>query len=166
MVPFRVHHGYSSATAVNDIAGLIEEVVEDREQDFVALYVGDWDPSGFDMSERDLPERLARYGQGAEFTLRRIALFKSDLAGLPSFDLETKRLDTRYSWYEKNYHPSKAWELDAMNPVALRDRVEEAIQEYIDQEAWDRADAVEAAEMDNIREIAKQFKFKTGLQRQ
>ena len=27
-----------------------------------ALYVGDWDPSGLYMSERDLPDAIAKYG--------------------------------------------------------------------------------------------------------
>jgi hypothetical protein len=155
-IPFRVMHGYGSATSVNDIAELIEEVV-DGGQDFVALYVGDWDPSGLDMSERDLPNRVERYGDGAEFTLRRIALVKSDLDSLPSFPLETKRKDPRHDWYRRNYHSHLCWELDAMNPVTLRNRVEEAILEYIDAEAWNRANEVEAAEIANIREIAKQF---------
>jgi hypothetical protein len=155
-IPFRVMHGYGSATSVNDIAELIEEVV-DGGQDFVALYCGDWDPSGLDMSERDLPKRLERYGDGAEFTLRRIALVKSDLDSIPSFPLETKSKDPRYKWYRRTYHPSLCWELDAMNPIALRNRVEEAILEYTDLEAWERADEVEAAEIANIREIAEQF---------
>jgi hypothetical protein len=52
---FRVMHGFGSATQVYDIAS------DDDERDLIALYVGDWDPSGLCMSEKDLPERLARY---------------------------------------------------------------------------------------------------------
>ena len=49
---FRVMHGFSSATVVHDIA----DDYDDRP--LTALYVGDWDPSGLYMSERDLPDRL------------------------------------------------------------------------------------------------------------
>jgi len=50
-------HGFGSATQVYDIAN----DYDDQERDLIALYVGDWDPSGLCMSEKDLPERLARY---------------------------------------------------------------------------------------------------------
>ena len=54
-VGFRVMHGFASATAVNDVA----EAADARGRPLVALYVGDYDPSGLYMSERDLPQRLA-----------------------------------------------------------------------------------------------------------
>ena len=37
-----------------------------RERPLIALYAGDWDPSGLCMSERDLPRRLAEYGANVE----------------------------------------------------------------------------------------------------
>jgi hypothetical protein len=54
-VGFRVLHGFSSATAVNDVA-------QDDDRPLNVLYVGDYDPSGLYMSEHDLPDRLERYG--------------------------------------------------------------------------------------------------------
>jgi hypothetical protein len=53
-VPFRVMHGFASATTVQDIAAASLAT----EQPLVVLYVGDWDPSGLHMSEADLPQRL------------------------------------------------------------------------------------------------------------
>jgi hypothetical protein len=156
-LPVRVMHGYSSATEVKDAAAAIE-AAEDGGKDFVALYCGDWDPSGLDMSERDLPKRLERYGDGAHFKLYRIALIKSDLAGLPSFPLETKKDDSRFPWYRDNYHPSICWELDAMSPVALRQRVEHMILNFIDEEKWKRADRIEKAERESIRQFADALK--------
>lgn len=87
-VTFRVLHGYSSATTLHDIA---EEshYYETRDTPFVALYIGDWDPSGLHMSNADLPQRLADYGGVVE--VRRIALCQHDLEDLPSFDLDTKK---------------------------------------------------------------------------
>ena len=51
-VGFRVMHGFSSATAVHDIAE------DDDGRELIVLYVGDFDPSGMFMSEEDLPTRL------------------------------------------------------------------------------------------------------------
>jgi hypothetical protein len=56
-VGFRNMIGFTSATIVNDISR-----DGDNERLLHALYVGDFDPSGLYMSERDLPNRLARYG--------------------------------------------------------------------------------------------------------
>ena len=75
-VGFRVMDGFASATAVNDIAA------DDDGRDLIALYVGDYDPSGMYMSEKDLPERLERY-DGGHVILKRIALTQEQLAGLP-----------------------------------------------------------------------------------
>jgi len=80
-VTFRVMHGYASATVVNAIA---EDTIENTKP-LIALYVGDWDPSGKHMSDVDMPGRLEEYG--ADLELKRIALVRDDLEDLPSFDL-------------------------------------------------------------------------------
>jgi hypothetical protein len=59
-VTFRVFHGFASATAVNEIATQTE-----LGRSLIALYVGDWDPSGLHMSEWDLPERLVNGAGGS-----------------------------------------------------------------------------------------------------
>ena len=55
-VGFRVMHGFSGATTIYDVAQ------DDDDRPLIVLYVGDYDPSGMWMSERDLPDRLERYG--------------------------------------------------------------------------------------------------------
>jgi hypothetical protein len=73
-IGFRVRHGFGSAS--------VHDVAEDRDgRDLIILYVGDWDPSGLWMSERDLPERLSRY-DGNHVIVTRIALQQRHLAGL------------------------------------------------------------------------------------
>jgi hypothetical protein len=68
----------------------------------LALYVGDWDPSGLHMSEIDLPRRLDEYG--ADVNLVRVALTKEDTnSGLPEFDADTKGGDTRYRWFVRTF---------------------------------------------------------------
>ena len=67
-VGFRVMHGFGSATIINDVS-------QDSDgRPLTILYIGDYDPSGLWMSERDIPERLSRYG-GDHISIRRIACF-------------------------------------------------------------------------------------------
>lgn len=145
-VTFRVMHGFTSATSANGIA---EESRQIR-QPLIALYVGDHDPSGMYMSEVDLPERIRRYG--GEVHIERIALVPEDLPGLPSFPARTKQKDARYRWFVDHYGPN-CWELDALPPPVLRERVREKISRYIDWAAWNRAVEVEAVEIESMREF-------------
>jgi hypothetical protein len=145
-VPFMAVHGFSSATSVHDTAVMS---AKDQRQ-LVILYVGDYDPSGMFMSEVDLPRRLERYGGAAE--IRRVALQAEDLPGLPSFP--AKPTDPRYQWFKSRFG-KEAWELDALDPNVLRERVEEAIKDYIDFHMWARMDLVEAAQQKTVAEVAQ-----------
>ena len=144
-VGFRVLHGYASATAVHDAA----EVVDER--DLFVLYVGDYDPSGMNMSEHDLPIRLDRYG-GFHVSLRRIALLKNQTHGLTSFPASDKAGDNRYAWFVRKFG-SRCWELDAMDPNDLRDCVESEIEALIEPEAWARCEVVNKAEQESLRHV-------------
>jgi hypothetical protein len=144
-VGFRVMHGFGSATSVHEIAD------DDDGRPLIAIYVGDWDPSGLWMSERDLPERLERY-DGEHVELNRIALVRSQLAGLPSFPASDKKKDPRYPWFVKNFG-DRCWELDALDPNVLRTCVEEEIRSQIEPTAWSRCKVVEAAEQKSLVEV-------------
>jgi hypothetical protein len=143
-VTFSVKHGFDSATSVNAVA----DQTVDMDRPLIALYVGDYDPSGLCMSEVDLPRRLDEYG--ANVRIERIALTEEDItSGIPSFDVETKHGDPRYRWFRDHYG-NTCWELDALSPAILRERVSDAIASYIDDEAWDRCARVEAAEREGL----------------
>jgi hypothetical protein len=166
-VPFQSVHGWSSATSVHAAAAANEQ----REQSTVILYVGDRDPSGMGMSETDLPRRLAKYSVGmgcdddelddgtiadilddAQLTIRRIALTEVDtrrLGGAVAFPASDKRSDPRYRWFVNRYG-AQCWELDAMNPADLRDRVEQEIRALIEPTAWGRYVEAERLERDSI----------------
>ena len=144
-VGFRVMHGFSSATVVHDIA----DDYDDRP--LTALYVGDWDPSGLYMSECDLPDRLAKYG-GDHVQVERIALTQEQLAPLPSFPASDKRKDPRYKWFIENFG-NRFWEIDALDPNILRDRVEEEIKSLIEPKAWKRCEVVNRAERNSLRHV-------------
>jgi hypothetical protein len=149
-IGFRVMHGFSGATTVYDISQ------DDDGRELIALYVGDFDPSGMFMSAEDLPRRLSEYG-GDHITLKRIALTQEQVNGLPSFPATDKRKDPRYKWF-RAYHGKLCWELDAMDPNDLRDCVEEAISKLIEPVAWKRCEIVNQAEQESLKTILAKWK--------
>lgn len=142
-VTLRVLHGFSSATALHDAA---EEMQADG-RPLTILYVGDYDPSGLAMSENDIPARLWRYGGTA--SIRRVALTKDDVTDLPSFDVSTKLGDTRQRWFVEHFG-TRCWELDALPPPILRQKVKDAILEHINPSAWLHSAEVERAEVESM----------------
>ena len=148
-VGFRVMHGFSSSTVVHDVAD------DDDGRRLHALYVGDYDPSGLYMSERDLPDRLLKY-DGYHVFVDRIALTPAQLTGLPSFPATDKRKDPRYKWFIGNYG-ARCWEIDALDPNLLRACVERAIRALIEPEAWARCETVNRAQRDSLREVMSRW---------
>lgn len=144
-VGFLPVHGFSSATVAHDVAE------DDDGRDLIVLYVGDYDPSGMFMSQEDLPARLAKYG-GDHIELRRIALTREQVRGLPPFPAADKKKDPRYAWFRSNYG-GRCWELDAMDPNDLRDCVEREIVRLIEPVAWQRCADVNRAERESLKTI-------------
>jgi hypothetical protein len=71
----------------------LHDVAQDDDgRELIVLYVGDFDPSGMYMSEKDLPDRLSKY-DGDHVELRRIALTRAQTRGLPSFPAADKSKD-------------------------------------------------------------------------
>jgi hypothetical protein len=147
-VGFLPVHGFNSATSTHSVC-------QDKAQPLVILYVGDYDPSGMCMSEKDLPTRFNKYG-GHHIRLRRIALKREHLAGLPSFPATDKEDDPRYDWFVKKYG-KKCWELDAMDPNVLRRLVMVDILAEIELTAWERCVTVENAERDSLRHVLERW---------
>ena len=112
-IGFSVMHGFGSATALNDVCE-----GDDADHPLIILYVGDYEPSGLYMSERDIPERLEKYG-GDNITIERIALLRTDcdlLGRQASLQREGRSSkDPRAPWFRRTYG-QLCWELDAMDP--------------------------------------------------
>jgi hypothetical protein len=148
-VGFYPLHGFNSATCMWNAC---QNGNDDRP--LVALYIGDYDPSGLCMTETDIPARLREYG-GNHIEFRRIALTAEQTGPLPSFSVETKgptatkKGDPRYKWFKANYG-DRCWELDAMDPRDLRELVENEINALIDRPLWDQQRALQAREKHSI----------------
>src|SRR5262249_32317220 len=112
-------------------------------------YVGDFDSSGLHMSEVDLPRRLAEYGAPGDPEFR-IALTREDATDdLSSFSIDNKRGDPRWACFRDCYG-DRCWQIDALNPVALRERVEAAIVERLDLPTWTQYGEAERVERESI----------------
>jgi hypothetical protein len=148
-VTFRVMHGFTSATSAYDVAQMIAA----EERSVTIFYIGDWDPSGLFMSEEDLPSRMAEYGAKPNAFIR-LALTESDVKNpaLPSFEAADKRTDPRHGWFVGRYG-HRCWEVDALSPVLLRDRLEQAIRAEIDWTAWHLCEVAEQAETQSLRRV-------------
>jgi hypothetical protein len=151
-VTFRVMHGHTSWTTAHEIA----DAWRADPRPFVAFYGGDFDPSGLHMSVVDLPQRFAQ--EEVDILVERLALHGNDAARqqLPSFSVYTKKHDTRYPWFLAHYG-EQCWELDALSPAVLRDRVHLAIEGLIDLESWQRYATVDAAEQRSLAYVLGQW---------
>ncbi len=88
----------------------------------------------------------------ARSALERVALLASDTPTLPGFDADTKVGDGRHRWYVERYG-QRCWELDAMPPPLLRERVRKSIWRFIDEAQWDHAAVVERAEVESMQQF-------------
>jgi hypothetical protein len=87
-----------------------------------------------------------------KFLVQRIALTSEDVENLPSFPAKDK--DPRYEWYCDEYDTEDAWELDAMNPNELRDRVRSEIEKHVDPGDWEQHKKIEEAQRETTKKIA------------
>lgn len=121
--------GYSSFTAVYEAAqDIIEEAIPIK-----ILQFTDFDPSGEDMV-RDLEDRLTKYGV-TNFELTKIALTADQVSILGLPPMPAKKSDPRYKRFAAGYG-DEVVELDALPPDALERIITTAIEDLIDQNAW------------------------------
>lgn len=185
-VEFLAVGGYASATRVRELAAT--QAVPNAKP-LLLLYLGDHDPSGRGMSDQDLPQRLIRYATDnpADVELKEMLRTSNTLVGALSdvYGLEVRRIaltvedtedlgddlgfpaadkdqDTRFEWFVETFG-AWCWELDALNPNVLRERVRGAIEAELDHDAWQRYVAAEAAERESITKTLAAWKSISGL---
>ncbi len=89
----------------------------------VVLHLGDHDPSGIDMT-RDVTERLALFA--GEVAVKRLALNMDQVDQYGPPPNPAKTTDSRYIGYTELYG-DESWELDALEPQAMADLIENAV---------------------------------------
>ena len=149
-ITFRVMHGHGSATALHEAAE--ESQADGTPADHPLLWQlgSQWHAYEPDRHPRTLSP-LQRSGGGDPGRVGR-RRGRRPPETLPSFSAADKESDSRYQWFVQQYGDT-CWELDALSPTLLRERVAAAIGHYIDWDAWLRCDAVEEAERRSLRQV-------------
>lgn len=165
-VPLLAAKGYPSTSALREFAKERLIPVFDRGQKAALIHMGDHDPSGLDMTN-DLEERLKMfikgedqyhpdYGDeyGFDFTVDRIALNMDQIKRFRPPPNPAKQTDARFKEYEKRFG-STSWELDSMTPQYLNSHLAEAIESWMDHDAWAKKQAEIAASRKRLMALIK-----------
>ena len=120
----------------------------------IVIHLGDHDPSGLDMT-RDITERLAMFAE-TPITVHRIALNWDQIEEFNPPPNPAKLTDSRGSAYVEEYG-DESWELDALDPTTLDGLMRDALEPYIDTEAWREGEAEDEDTRDAIRRIASRW---------
>lgn len=99
----------------------------------VIIHLGDHDPSGMDMS-RDIKDRLYMF-TSRDIKVSRIALNMEQVKEYNLPPNPAKVTDSRSDAYIAKYG-NESWELDALLPSVLVKMVEDAVEEYRDDELY------------------------------
>lgn len=170
-VSLHVVRGYSSVSFAGEIAAQWAEI----KKPIFAYYLGDFDPSGFDI-ERDLYTKLERYSgrivfpmprvdaehtacgsKASESKMRNVTIWSRLAVEAEDFDLHdlvrlpAKQSDNRTKGFVEQ-HGEHCAEVDAIAPTELRRRVREAIEQHVDQDGWERLKLVEELERKTLLE--------------
>lgn len=131
--------GYASLSFANEIASTWNRV----KKPIYCFYLGDFDPSGFDL-ERDIKQKLRNYC-GKPFWWRRLGVNINDFDEFNLLKLEPKQTDKRYRKFVAE-HGTACAELDAIPATEIRRRVQTAIERYIPAEQWEKLQEIEETE--------------------
>lgn len=118
----------------------------------IVLHLGDHDPSGIDMT-RDNRERLELFC-GVPVAVHRIALNMDQIEELRPPPNPAKSTDARFADYEAKFG-DESWELDALPPDYISRLIEKSVRHLRNEEAWDKALALEVADRQFMFEAAE-----------
>jgi len=153
-VPLMVTRGYPSLTYVYEAA----EAMKGLEKPAYIYYLGDYDPSGVDIS-RSLEKRLREFAPGSELHFERLAVNELQIKEYGLLTRPTKKADSRSAKFTRN----GSVELDAMPPQLIREIVGEAIRSHVDVTEMLKLEKIEKAERDSFRQIYETWKQHTDV---
>lgn len=124
------------------------------------LYLGDHDPSGIDIT-RDVEERLNQFAETTHavhggddwIKVTRLALNMDQVEQYDPPPNPTKMTDSRAEDYVEKFGET-CWELDALDPIVIRDLVTAAIKERRDAKLWKQAVAEEQEHRKNLKLVS------------
>lgn len=134
-VDYYATRGYDSQSQQYEAGQRLAGYVR-RGQRPIIFHLGDHDPSGVDMT-RDVADRLSMFA-GVPVLVQRLALTMPQIDQYAPPPFPVKIADARAGDYRRRYGEN-AWELDALDPLVLRELIRDAISRIRDQGRWDEA---------------------------
>lgn len=120
----------------------------------IIFHFGDHDPSGIDMS-RDIRDRLEMF-TGGQVRFVRVALNMSQIEELNPPPNPAKVTDSRFLDYQAKYG-DQSWELDALEPTAIVELVEQSINSILEADPWRQAESREASERGQLERVSSNW---------
>jgi hypothetical protein len=139
-VPLMPAHGFSSKSFCWSAA----KAIEYQGKPTFIFYVGDYDPSGL-FIDKDIEDKLRRYAPGADITFQRLAVLPEQVDEWKLPSKPPKKEDSRSKSFE-----GQAVEVEAIEPDALRQLLDDALKSVIDHGDYERMCTVEAAERETL----------------
>ena len=142
-IPYFACIGYNSQSEAWRASQRVLDYLRDGKTP-VILHLGDHDPSGRDMT-RDIIDRFnmflevdcAKEGIYYDgFQIDRLALNMDQIQQYDPPPNPTKLTDSRATGYIAEFGYD-CWELDALSPAVINDLIEDAVMQYVDEDAWD-----------------------------
>ena len=147
--------GYVSQSEMYSAANRLIRHSEDG-QIPVIIHLGDHDPSGIDMS-RDISDRIEMFRRDSDFIFIRIALNMDQVDEMNLPPNPAKTTDSRFAQYITRFG-AESWELDAIDPIRLRELIEKTVLEYGNDEKYSEALDREEDYVDVLKRIEKNWK--------
>ena len=155
--PFSANRGYSSLSAMYEAGHRFRERFHVGNKKLHVIYLGDADPSGFDMS-RDIGERLSQFAH-AHVEVHRIALNMDQVERYNPPPNPVKLTDSRAAGFVAKYGV-ESWELDALGPRIIAQLVSDKINDLRSDYLWGEANEREEELQSEMQEIVDKHKKK------
>jgi len=131
--------GFASISSTYSCAQTFKRAIQNGKKP-VILYMGDHDPSGVAI-DVSLMKHMEDYGIADQVEFHRVAILVDQIV---EFDLPTRPA-------KKNDGRGKGWvgecvEIDTLSTAQIQSLLEERIESYVDQDAWERTKKIEEAE--------------------
>jgi len=132
-VNFYPSKGYDSASSIYRAGRRVARYMAESKHVRI-LHMGDFDPSGMDMS-RDNEERLSLFARSVDVDFKRIALNEDQIKKYDPPPFYAKPSDKRHAGFVEKYG-DKAYELDALEPSVIVQLINDEIDAVRDPDKW------------------------------
>lgn len=140
-IPVRALDGFNSTTRSKEAANRYGSGKQ-----YTLLCCGDFDPSGL-LIPAKLKEKLNQYGSYPD--IRRIVLTHTDTKSLPTYAAIAVEKDNPHAkacqWFSRYGDNQHGYEIEALTPTQLRQKIQAAIAPYINRNAFLAAIELEKA---------------------